>query len=51
MVEEAVPKKPVPETVSAVEEANGSVFAAVAVEVKMPEALRVPNCAPAVAFN
>src|SRR3989338_559576 len=38
----AVSKKPVPETVSAVEDAYGKVFAPVAVEVNMPVAEAVP---------
>ena len=36
-VEDAVPKYPVPETVMAVEEAYGSVFALVAIEVMAPD--------------
>ena len=46
-VVEAVSKKPVPETVSAVEEAYGNTFATVAFEVMMPEVVRVPVTASA----
>ena len=41
LVVEAVPKNPVPETVSAVVEAYGKTFAAVAVEVMIPAMLSV----------